>query len=185
MHRRGTGPAPAVSVLVPVLDPRDLDGLRRRVGALSASLARTVASFEIVVVLDGLPDDPLGESLPPGVLVRRRARRGGRRVALLEAVHLSSGVVLVVVEGRALLDDARLRSLLNLIKGGVDLVTGVDVAPTAGALARQVARGVAWVRGRFGLSGGLRAFRRHARVAALVGPRPWRAAASRFAAVAV
>lgn len=185
MHSRGTGSTPAVSVLVPVLDHDDLAGLWRRVGELDVALRETVASHEIVVVLDGVASDEHVLPLPPGVRLRRRARRGGRGVVLREGIALSRGVVLLVVEGTAGLSVARLRSFLAAIKGGADLVTGIDVASGAGVAGRAVAHGRAWLRGRYGLSGGCRAFRRHARDAALAGGVTKTRTAKRIVTVAV
>lgn len=186
MFSIGTGVSPAVSVLVPVIDRSDLTGLRRRVDELDLALQQTVASYEIVVILDGLTCPDLDDrGLPASVLVRHRARRGGRRRVLGEGARLTRGVILVVIDGAARVGPRRLQSLLLPIKGGVDVVTGVDVDESAGGWVRGWARAQAWIRGRFGLSGGLRACRRHAWAAAMGARADRPAAGCRFAAVAV
>ena len=167
MHRNGTGSAPAVSVLVPVLEPSELTGLEARISELKAALARSVASYEILVLIDG-PSKVMGPVEPqPGVRTRFRAYAGGRRAVLDEGYRLSRGAVLVVVERGLDLTVDRLRTILDPIKRGADVVSAVDVAADAGVLVKMVARVRAWVRGRLDRPGGLRAYRRYALAAQL------------------
>ncbi|MBI4882296.1 MAG: glycosyltransferase family 2 protein [Planctomycetes bacterium] len=178
MSRRARA-AVAVSVVIPACDEAALlpDLIRRT----ARTLERAAASFEVVVCDDASTDGTPSvlenlSRLEPRLVVRRRARRGGRQVALREGLQLARGTAIVTMCPGCGVVPEQVTALLEGIKRGADVVSGRRVRHglctfqrLAGWLRRAVLGALSGLPGRdWGSS--FRAYRRHALAALLRGP---------------
>ena len=138
-------------------------------------------SFEIIACDDASTDGSaaLLEGLAeqePRLLVRRRARYGGRWVALREGFAMARGTVVITLDGDGRVGPEQISVLLHGIKNGHDVVSGRRTRRELGLVRRMRSRGARAVLGFFsGLNrrdwgSGFRAYRRHSVSALLSGP---------------
>jgi glycosyltransferase involved in cell wall biosynthesis len=116
-----------LSIVIPIKDERDnLRPLHERLHAVLAPLGK---SYEIIFVDDG-SDDGSYEILDtlaardPSVKVVRLRRNFGQSAALQAGIDLSSGDVLVTIDGDLQNDPADIPGLLDKLNEGYDAVLG-------------------------------------------------------------
>lgn len=127
-HPAPESPAPAISVLVPVLNERDtVEELARRVAAVLDAAGR---SFEIVFVDDGSTDGTpervrAAHEADRRVKLVRLRRNFGKAAALCAGVDASRGEIVFTMDGDLQDDPEEIpRFLERLEQQGLDLVSG-------------------------------------------------------------
>jgi len=161
---------------------------RNSVGRLADTIRRTIRtlealapSFEIIACDDASTDGSaaLLERLAarePRLLVRRRAHRGGRWLALREGFALARGTVVITQDGDGRVGPEQISVLLHGIRNGHDVVSGRRIGRALAVPRRIRSAGARALLGFLsGLSGrdwgsGFRAYRRQAVSALLSGP---------------
>ncbi len=168
----------AVSVVIPACD--EAGALPELIRRTARTLERAAASFEVVVCDDASTDGTRAvlerlSRLEPRLVVRLRARRGGRQLALREGLQLARGTAVVTMYPNCGVAPEQVTALLEGIKRGADVVCGLRArrglrafARLAGWLRRALLGTLSGLPGRdWGSS--FRAYRRHALAALLRG----------------
>jgi glycosyltransferase involved in cell wall biosynthesis len=118
---------PQLSVIVPFFNERDnVEPLYR---AIVAALEPLQVTFEMVFVDDGSRDDTLARAVAiartdPRLLVVKFRRNYGQTAAMAAGVAYASGTILVTMDGDLQNDPADIRSFLEKIAEGFDIVVG-------------------------------------------------------------
>jgi glycosyltransferase involved in cell wall biosynthesis len=117
-----------LSIIIPIKDERD--NLRPLHARLGQALAPLGLDYEIIIVDDGSLDGSFGllEQLAAAdarVKVIRLRRNFGQTAALLAGIDLSSGAVLVTLDGDLQNDPADIPKLLEKLNEGYDAVLGL------------------------------------------------------------
>src|SRR5262249_38052554 len=128
MVRPEAGPAPDLSVLVPVYN--EVDNVVPLHEELDRVLRASALRYELIFVDDGSTDGTaanlaaIQDADPGPVLVASLRRNCGQPAALSAALDLSRGAVLVPMDGDRQNDPADIPRLLERLDQGYDVVSG-------------------------------------------------------------